>query len=70
MGDMAWVSTVCLGLSHITYYLPLRFGGGTEMLRDGDRDGLWKLLKAGMRQISPSRFLEYCLTIPQSSSHL
>ncbi|KAI0688711.1 cytochrome P450 [Cytidiella melzeri] len=27
----------------------MAFGGGTEMLRDGDKDGLWKLLKAGMR---------------------
>lgn len=26
-----------------------RFGGGTEMLRDGDKDGMWKQLKGGLR---------------------
>jgi hypothetical protein len=31
----------------------MAFGGGTEMLRDGDKDGLWSLLwsliEGGMR---------------------
>lgn len=30
-------------------YSYLRFGGGTEMLRDGDKDGMWRLLKQGLR---------------------
>lgn len=25
------------------------FGGGSEMMRDGDVDGLWHLLEAGQR---------------------
>lgn len=37
-------------ISYFTYDFmgDMAFGGGTEMLREGDKDGLWKLLKRGM----------------------
>lgn len=55
MGDMAWVTIYVFPESRVLIYL--RYGGGTEMLRDGDKDGVWKLLKAGMRFVS-------CKTMP------
>ncbi|GJE86759.1 cytochrome P450 [Phanerochaete sordida] len=42
-------------MSYFTYDFmgDMAFGGGTEMLRDGDQDGLWALLKDGMSTAVP-----------------
>lgn len=40
------------------------------MLRDGDKDGLWRLLKAGMRFVSLLPCNVLYLTLSQSRSHL
>ncbi len=32
-----------------------RFGGGTELLRDGDTEGLWDVVEQGLEWVSPHR---------------
>ncbi|KAG6907707.1 hypothetical protein DXG01_007725 [Tephrocybe rancida] len=45
MVDMAkWISFFTCDVTH-----DLAFGGGTELIRDGDVDGLWHLLEGGQR---------------------
>jgi hypothetical protein len=34
----------------------MAFGGGTEMIRDGDTTGHWDMVEAGMRYRSPFPF--------------
>lgn len=49
---MTWRMTpLCFPVSLTSDEL-CRFGGGTEMMRDGDVDGLWHLLEAGQKYIS------------------
>lgn len=51
MTDLACVLSTSSSLSRIRRItLTFRFGGGSEMIRDGeDADGLWHLLEAGQK---------------------
>ena len=65
MGDMAYVLACNIIPSKFNELSAYRFGGGLNLMKEGDTDGIWHLMESGMKQVLA---LSCCETCPPANN--